>query len=882
MEVITSHTNADFDTLASMLAAKKLYPRAHIVFPGSMEKGLRRALKDLTFPYEIEKIKDIELEKISRLILVDIKQASRIGPFRKILQRPDLDVHIYDHHPDTDEDIKGSLMVTEPVGSTTTILTHIIKERSVPLTPQEATILMAGIYEDTGFLSYPSTTTKDYQAAAFLLERGADLGRVSDLLSKELTPEEVAALNEFLQSATTYTIGGVDVVIAEGSVEDYKGDVALIAHKMRDIERIDCLFLLADAGDRIHLVARSRSSKINVGSIAKKLGGGGHRYAASASLKGLTTVEAKERLLEVLKDTVPHVKTAEEVMSAPPITVSGSMKVSDALDTLRRFNINAVPVVENDNMQGIITRQVLDKALHHGLGDTAVRNYMTTDFAYVTPQSSIEEIRETVIGQGQRLLPVVKDGRVVGVITRKDILKLLQEELKTRPSKGVSKKSRHLKGLMKERLPAWVMELLVSAGETAEEMGYKAYVVGGFVRDLLLRRDNLDIDLVIEGDGIRFAKAFAGKKGLRVRTHERFSTAVLIFPDGFKCDVATARLEYYERPGALPRVELSSLKLDLYRRDFTINTMAIALNPKRFGELIDFFDGQRDLKEKTIRVLHNLSFVEDPTRALRAVRFAEKFGFRISAGTMNLIKNTVRPALFRELSGARILYELKNILEEDGALAIIKRLDSLGLLTLIHEDIRWDRKGEELFEKTIEACIWFKLLYRPEKLERWLALFLALTDALDEFKLRELARRLSITGKRRMAVINSRARGLEALGMLSTGRVKKRSAVFELLSPLPLEVIIYLMAKTSKEEVRKTLSAYITGYRTIKPLIGGEDLKRMGVPEGPLMGHILKRLFEKRLDGEISSREEEEALAKELLAKARKKGFTAQGRQDLH
>ena len=556
-------------------------------------------------------------------------------------------------------------------------------------------------------------------------------------------------------------------------------------------------------------------------------------------------------------------------MSAPPITVNSAMKVTDALDALRRFNINAAPVVEEKGVQGIITRQVLDRATHHGLGDRPVKNYMTTDFEYVSPESPIEEIRETVIGHGQRLLPVIKDGRVVGVITRKDILKLLQEELKSRPSTGVSRKSRHLKGLMKERLPGWVMDILVAAGETAEELEYKAYVVGGFVRDLLLRRENLDIDLVIEGDGIRFARNFAEKRNARVRTHERFGTAVLIFPDGFKCDVATARLEYYERPGALPRVELSSLKLDLYRRDFTINTMAIALNPGRFGELIDFFDGQRDLKEKTIRVLHNLSFVEDPTRALRAVRFSEKFGFRISAGTLNLIKNTVSARLFRDLSGARILYELRNILEEDAVTPIIRRLNSLGLLTMIHEDITWDRKQEELFEKTREACIWFKLLYRPEKIERWLVLFLALTDTLDEFKLRELARRLSITGKKRMEVINSRARGLEALAMLSSGRVGKRSEIFELLNPLPLEVLIYLMAKTPGEEARKTVSAFITEFRTLKTELTGDDLKRMGVPEGPLIGRILKTIFTKRLDGEVSSREEEQELARRLINEAR-------------
>ncbi|MFQ5586754.1 MAG: bifunctional oligoribonuclease/PAP phosphatase NrnA, partial [Thermodesulfobacteriota bacterium] len=301
VELIVSHTNADFDTIASMLAAKKLYPEATLAFPGSLEKGVRDSFDKLDFPYPVEKAKGIDLDGIRRLILVDIRHPARIGRFKEIIGREDVEIHIYDHHPPTTDDIKGALEVTNRYGSTTTILTLIIKEKNIPLTPTEATILMLGIYEDTGALSYPSTTTEDYEAAAFLLSHGADLTKVSNLLKRDLTPKEVSLLNDLIQSAVNYNICGVDVLVAEMSPEGYKGEIAMFAHKLVEVKEAECLFLLVGMEDRVHLVARNRVRDVDVGAVAHELGGGGHPTAASATLKGVTLIEVKERLLEVLE-----------------------------------------------------------------------------------------------------------------------------------------------------------------------------------------------------------------------------------------------------------------------------------------------------------------------------------------------------------------------------------------------------------------------------------------------------------------------------------------------------------------------------------------------------------------------------------------------------
>jgi len=875
MEVISAHTNADFDALASMIAALKLYPQAKLVFPGSLEKTLRGVLPSLKLKCKFYKIKEIDLSLVTRLILVDVRSPARIGALASLVGKSCMDIHIYDHHPlsaPSAGELHGQVEVVKPYGATTTVLVELLRERAVDITPAEATLMMAGIYEDTGSLSYPSTTVNDLNSAAFLLSKGADLSDVSAMLVSELTPDEVSFLNELLKSETTLAFGGFDVVIAEGVFTKHGGDIAILAHKIRDIEGMDTLFMLVDSGDRIHVVARSAGRGVDVGLILRAVGGGGHAHAASATLKGLTLVEARETLVSAIKKGISSIQSAGDIMSFPPITVEHDRELRSVAAVLGRYNINAIPVLRAGCFTGVITRQTIDKAMYHGLGRSPVEDFMTIDVECVTADTSVDEIREMFISHGQRLIPVLSGAVVRGVITRTDILRLLQEEIR-----GDEPRQKVISSLMAERLPAWLMEILTSLGSVAETLGCRAYVVGGFVRDLFLREDNLDVDVVIEGgDGIDFAKSYAREFGLKARAHKRFRTAVLIFPDGFKIDVATARLEYYESPGALPTVEQSSLKLDIYRRDFIINTLAVELNPARFGTLIDFFGGQRDIKEKKIRALHNLSFIEDPTRAFRAVRFSVKFGFSIEPHTLNLIKKAVNLNVFKRLSGPRILEELRSILEEDTAVKAIKGLDALGLLSLIHRGITCDAPREAFFERTREAIAWHRLLYTGEAVEGWLALFLALTDGLSEAILRTVIKKLSIGGRKRVEILRARRACLRALRRLaSDSAMNTNSKIYCLLAPLPIEGLLYMMGKTEDEKIKKSISAYITRLRGIAPALTGSELKALGLEEGPEIGRALRALLCRRLDGEITKKEEEMAYIRKYIDKGRRKGVNS-------
>jgi tRNA nucleotidyltransferase (CCA-adding enzyme) len=864
LEVITTHLNADFDALASMVAAKKLYPEALLVFPGSQEGNLRDFFVRSSFYFlDITRAKNVAPEEIQRLILVDTRQASRIGKFADAANSREVEVHIYDHHPDSPEDLHGSLEVVKPLGSTTAILTQILRDKGLTPTSQEATIMALGIFEDTGSFTFSSTTPEDFEAAAYLLRCGADLNVVTEMVTRELTAEQVALLNELIQNLSTFKVNGIEVVLARGAASQYVADFAVLAHKLMDMENIQVLFALAQMEERVYIVGRSRIPEVNVAEILAELGGGGHEYAASAAIKDKPLSQVEEKLRQVLQSRIHPQRRAREIMSFPVKWIEPSATLETAELLLNRYSINAFPVMENGQLLGLINRQTVEKGIYHGLKNHQVRDYMSHPIATVGPEATLAEIRESLVINKQRLLPVVSDGQIIGVISRTDLLHLLiDHEEEAQWAQPLRKKN--IVSMMRERLPTHILKILEQVGQVAEELGYHAYAVGGFVRDLFLKHDNLDIDLVIEGDGVVFARHFAARYGARARLFQKFKTAVLIFPDGFKIDVASARTEYYEAPGALPVVEYSSIKMDLYRRDFTINTLAINLNPGEFGTLLDFFGATRDLKERRLSVLHNLSFVEDPTRVFRAIRFEQRFKFRISKLTLNLIQNAVKNYFFDRLSGPRLFQELKLILSEENPIPAIARLAGLDLLKALHTRLWFDEGTQAMLERIQAVLSWFDLLYLEEMYEKWLVYFLGLVEPLNADELREMMARFKPSPKLAAAITNGKVEADQALlKLFRLGEEPSRSKVYHLLSALGTEYLLYMMAKSRQEASRRAISLYFTHLKHLKPELRGRDLVALGYPPGPQIREMLTLLHEARLNEEVQSIGQELALIRE-------------------
>lgn len=873
-ELITTHINADFDAIASLVGVKKLYPSAIVFFPGSQEKSAKYDFViELLNKVGVVKQKDINFNEIKRLILVDVRNPKRLDVPMDFLLRDDIEIIIYDHHPYQEGDLKANSLFYRETGSTTTIITLTLKEKGIQLSSDEATLMLTGIYEDTGNLTYESTTVDDYFACAHLLSQGGSLKVVRELLTRDISREEIKLLNEMLSSLKVYSIYGVDVGITTAFSEKYIKDFAVLVQKVKDIENLPVIFGVGSFEDRIIISARSRLPEIDVSKVLSAFGGGGHAFAGSAVVKNLTTIQIEEIILSRLKEIINKPKEARDIMSMPVKFISPDTTVNEAENILTKYNINMVPVCENmggkNRIVGLISRQNIEKAEFHGYGNLPVKNFMTTEFYSVKPDSDIREIKELIFRGRQRLLPVLNEyEEPIGVITRTDFLRILQDEkiIYEKESEKKEEYFKNLKSLMKDLIDEKIYDRLIKIGEIAETLGYNAYLVGGIVRDLILRKKNLDIDIVVEGDGINLANTVSKLLKVKVTEHKKFGTAHLIYYDGTKIDIATARIEYYPHPASLPTVEKGSLKLDLYRRDFTINTLAVKLNPNGFGELIDYFGGLRDLKEGMIRVLHNLSFIEDPTRIFRAVRFEIRFDFRISKHTLYLIKNAIKMNVFDMLSGSRLFAELLLILQEEYPEKIFDRLDELSLVNFIYRELKW-KNIKPLFVRSKEIIKWYELLYTGIEINKEIVLFSALFDSVSLNDFKELIKNFAIMGDFSKKVVEIKSK--EKMIFERLLKISDESDVYFIFKDLSVEAIIFYMAKFNDDSIRKFVSRYFKEMINIKPKINGDDLISLGLKPSAIFSKIFETIIRGYIKGEIKNRDDEiELVKKKFLNKA--------------
>lgn len=874
--IITSHINADFDAIASMLAAQKLYPNSVIIFPGSQEKNLRDFfIHSMSYLFNMADAASIDFSKTKKLVIVDTRQKNRLTQVSELLEKKDIQIEIYDHHPAMKEDLTGSFEIIRKTGATITILSALLQEKNISINPDEATVMALGIYEDTGLFTYSSTTKEDLEQAAFLLSCGASLNTIVSFVVKEIKSEQVTWLNELLNEMTTHKINGVDVHMSVISSPSYITDLATIVQKVVRMENIDIFFAIVLMDNKINIIARNRIPEIDVGKILSEFGGGGHAYAASAKVDNQTLAQVEIMLLKQLHKEVKTIRIAKNLMTSPAITIEPEISCKEAGSMMTRYNINTLLVVDKEKnaYEGYITRQVIEKILYHNLSTQPVKEYMNSEISFVSSDADVSQIENSIIDGKHRILPVIDDGWIRGVITRTDLLNYLvqyNKELKNNETEtGIKRnaKKRQIENILNQRLDKRIRNLLENIGKTGNDLGFNMFVVGGFVRDLLLNRPIEDIDIVVEGDGIEFARLYAQKEGCRVNTYKKFGTAVIIFPNNFKIDVASARLEYYQTPAALPIVEKSSIKLDLARRDFTINTLAVSLNPDNFGTMIDYFGANRDLKDKTIRTIHNLSFVEDPTRIFRAIKFSNRFGFKIGKLTSNLIKNAITIDCFKNLSGLRVLSEIKQIFEEDNPIPAIKTMEEYGLEKILHNKLAIIPKTYQLLESVNKILSWHDLLYVDEDYPRWSVYFMALLNRCSYKVCEEICDRLNVPLKERSILLEKRYKAEKQLALIENTASYTRQDLYWVLINFKTEYILYMMALAEDEDTKKAISNFYTHQRGIRPFIRGRDLVEIGLKPSPVFTDILNQVLNAKLDGQLKTKKQELKFATEYARK---------------
>jgi len=425
---------------------------------------------------------------------------------------------------------------------------------------------------------------------------------------------------------------------------------------------------------------------------------------------------------------------------------------------------------------------------------------------------------------------------------------------------------------MRERLPAKVFNRLEDAGRLARQSGVSAFVVGGLVRDLLLGRMTIDVDIAVEGDGMAFAKRLADRRGAALKIFERFGTAYVVFPDRMKFDIASTRAEQPARLGAgaeggwsLPAGGFCPIEQDLMRRDFTINALAVHLNTGRFGALLDPSGGLRDLRARTVRAVYASSFADDPARLFRAVRFERRFGFTIERSTLRLLRQAAAQRLAHRLPGHRVKNELLLLLAEPDAALTIRRLSQLDLLRPIHPALRWTPRLNALGTGLAKALAWWERRFPDRRLDRPLVCFMALTDGLSAPAVNALMHRLVLPERQADKVRTVKRRLGPARRRACAGRPLTPSQTYRLLIGLPDEGLALLVAQAASAGVKRLLAAYLTTYQPTRLAISGRNLVSMGLQSGPVYKRVLDRVLDAKLDGKVTTAREERALAQRLV-----------------
>ena len=868
---MTTHLGADFDALGATAGALLLDRDARVVFPGSQEAAVRRFLASEKIQLPEVRVRQLRRAKIEAATIVDCSSVRRLAEVGELIVASGCPLRVFDHHPLSADLPEGAEVVSAAVAATCTVLVEELRRRGVEPDAVTAGLLLLGVYEDTGGLTYADTSSADVAAAAWLLERGARLDWVRRYVLRPLEPAQLELLNQLVEGAMEHRLAGARVILTVARPSEQVEEAAYVVHRYAEIFDLPVVVALLEVPPQIVAIARSNHPHVDAGRLLAPFGGGGHATAAAARLRGLSAVELSERLLASIGDMLGKQWNAAALATPHLHTCPIEATVAEAKERMVRLRINAMPVEREGSLVGVVTRQVLDNAISHGLGERAVTTAMRPGVPEVSPDTSAEEL-ERIFMEGQARFVVVPQPQGWGIITRMDLFRRLYGrqvnaggvvDRRVAAARPVvhSVVQRLLSGL-----PAELAEVLSAVGQSAAELAMGAYLVGGAVRDVLLSRAVEDVDIVVEGNGIELARHLVGRLGGHAHVHEPFLTAAIRLDSGVRLDVATARTEFYRSPAALPEVETSAIRQDLYRRDFTVNAMAIDLRPERFGELFDFFGGQRDLERKQVRVLHSLSFLDDPTRAIRAVRFAGRLGFEIAAETRQLIRIALSEGVFARLSGERLRDELIDLLAEAHPAEALSELHALGVLAEILPGLSWSGSVRRLLHD-VEAMLAWSELEEVFRGPRWLVYLAAVATRGGEGGGDAATRRLCITGRaaKIVATAHRSVENILAAAARSGARPSQIVRVLERADPVHWVVAMATASEAQRGRLRRALTVSL---REGAP-VSGAELLAAGVQGGPRVGEAVRAARDAVIDGTVRR---DDALAFALEVAQRRVG----------
>jgi tRNA nucleotidyltransferase (CCA-adding enzyme) len=917
MDLILCHTTADFDALGSAVGLSRLLPGSKIVLTGGAHPTVKDFLALYRDEYPTIERRAVNPETIRSISIVDARRRDRLGKAAEWLDLPNLQsISVYDHHLGPAGDIPATQLQIEPVGASTTIIVEKLQQAQIELTIAEATVMAVGIHVDTGSLTFEMSTARDAIALGWLMQQGANLAVIHEYIEPGLSPQLQQLLPIALANLRQVSVNGKTIAWVTLKTEKFVAGLSSLGAQIRSISaELDVLFLAHEFLDgseenRVSIIGRSQISSVDLGSLFRDLGGGGHARAASASLRGVDVTTTISQLVDRVTAALPLPPTARDLMSAPVRTIRPDTTIAEARQILLRYGHSGLPIVADDastlvdrsaQLVGMISRRDLDIALHHGFSHAPVKGYMTTQVRTISPTTTLPEIEALMVTYDIGRLPVLIDGNLVGIVTRTDVLRELHHHQSLTKINATS--TPNPPGLtsiqniaappdlqaLQDRLapPQW--QLLIQAAQLAAQWGWQLYLVGGAVRDLLLSTASSgdllikDIDLVVDGchqsvdvgAGVKLATALQSiYPAARLDIHGAFQTAALLWHqdpefDSLWVDIATARTEFYPYPAANPEVEASSIRQDLYRRDFTINAMAVRLTPTGHGTttpLLDCFGGLRDLQARQLRVLHPNSFIEDPTRIFRGVRFAVRLGLEIESQTAAYIRyaidsgvydrtaqtNTKTPAL-----QTRLKTELKHLLQAPYWQAALKLLADLGALQCLHPHLKLD---SELLQQLqlLDRCL--RRFDRSEQIvSHWQLRLEAIIAQLSPTESSKVAANLQLPADSIDRLQNLDRSQADVISSLSSSQ--HVSQVARLLRAQDLSTLILIAVRCRKiVTIRRQIWKYLTVWVYVRPILDGNDLRKLGYKPGPQYRQILDDLLAATLDGIVTDRVTAEAF----------------------
>lgn len=895
MDLILCHTTADFDTLGAAVGLACLYPGSRIVLTGGAHPTVKSFLALYRDEYPLIERRAVTVPIIRSITLVDAHRLSRVGVATAWIEHAianQLPITIYDHHTESAPDIPGEHHI-EAVGATTTLVVEALKQAGRSISPTQATVMALGIHSDTGSLTFAQTTQRDAYALAWLIAQGANQQTIADAIEPGLSETLQTLLSIALDTINIQQIDGYAVGTVYLETPNFVPGLSGLASHLIALLGLDSLLLgatyTAKAKPRLTLIGRTRpQTGMDCRLLLQPHGGGGHVCAAAANIATPEPDSLFNQLCAQVVQSHESSITAQEIMSSPVRTIRPATTIADAQRILLRYGHSGLCVADDEGkLQGIVSRRDIDLALHHGFGHAPVKGYMTLRLKTIAPHTPLSEIQALMVTYDVGRLPVVDQDELVGIVTRTDVLRQMY------PIKsGEQQTSAPLKTDVYERLQTSLQAyptalaseelwtLLNQIAVAAQQRGWHLYVVGGAVRDLLLASEDTavslkDIDLVVdsfrspvvEGAGVVLAQQLQKQyPEAELQVHGEFQTAALIWRTRvghapLMIDIATARTEFYPYPAANPEVEPSSIRQDLYRRDFTINAMAIRLTSPQPGLLLDFFGGYLDIQQRQVRVLHANSFIEDPTRIFRAVRFAVRLGFVIDPQTETFIRYAVDSGIYTDLQTqqtqrrlpalqTRLKAELSYIFQADSWARSLGLIDKLGALSCLHPSL------------SLNANLWRQL----HRVGRWQQQFvkevgdigvppwlLRLEVLLARVEMRsQIATSLQIplgSIQRLQQLASTEAHLLDSFQPAAQPRP---SFIYQTLTTYDWPLLL-LISVRHPQTIGTYVWRYITQLIHVQIPIDGHHLKRLGYTPGPIYRQILAALTHAILDGNITS-----------------------------